>query len=133
MEIFNSRPIETFGADTKCVAFSFQCNATSNPSSTTFRGPKGLIFTVTYSATGVFTIVFDASHTFPNIPYEVEAHPQAAVLATDWFDCYVAGEFNIATRTIVVQAHRSGTGQAPANTAGNRINVNLFFRNTTAA
>lgn len=128
----NLAHLRCLGTDTIAYFGSFQTNGTSNPASTTFRGPPGFIFTVTYSATGVFTVTLDASLNLPDLPAYIEANPQGAVLATDWFDCFVLGEFNRTTRSFVIQAHRSGTGQAPANTAGNRINFSLIFRNSTS-
>lgn len=128
----NKNPLYAIGSDPFLYAGSFQCNGTSNPVSTTFRGPPGLVYTVTYAATGAFTITLDASLNLPDLPGYIEANPQFAVLATDWFDCAVTGEFNRTTRSFVIQAHRSGTGQAPANTAGNRINWSLQFRNSTS-
>lgn len=132
MEAGNLAEVQAIGTNTTMLSFSFQCNGTSNPASTTFRAPPGLTFTVTYSATGVFTIVFGSDITFPDRPVGITITPQFAVLATDWFDCALLGEFSATTRTLVVQAHRSGAGQAPANTAGNRINVDLVFRNSTS-
>lgn len=128
----NLNPLKVLGSDGILYAGSFQCNGTSNPASTTFRGPPGFIFTVAYSATGVFTVTLDASLNLPDLPAYIEAGPQFAVLATDWFECSPLGEFNRTTRSFQIQAHRSGTGQAPANTAGNRINFSIFFRNSTS-
>lgn len=131
MEVGNESPIKGLGTNIIHIGGSFQTNGTSDPSSSTFRSTPGCKFNVTYSATGVFTIVFDPSITFPDRPYCINITKQGAVLATDWFDAFVLGEFNRTTRTLVIQAHRSGTGNAPANTAGNRINFDLFFRNST--
>jgi hypothetical protein len=134
MDGFLTQLVETLGPEPLAYWGSFQCNGTSNPSSTTFRAPPGLAgFTVAYSATGVFTITLPAGLTLPSQAYSIIASPQFAVLATDWFDCAVLGEstLNSTTRQFVVQAHRSGTGQAPANTAGNRINFAIFATNST--
>lgn len=128
----NLNPIKGLGSDKILYTGSFQCNATSNPVSTTFRASPGFIFTVAYSATGVQTVTLDASLNLPGLPEFIECAPQGAVLATDWFDCFILGEFNLATRSFAIQMHRSGTGQAPANTAGNRVNFCLVFRNSTS-
>lgn len=129
----NATPIKGLGTEQFKLSGSFQCNGTSNPASTTHRCPPGLVFTVTYSATGVFTVTFtDTSMVLPDLPLEVNVSPQFAVLATDWFDCATLGEFNRTTRSFQIQAHRSGTGQAPANTAGNRINFCITVRNSTS-
>lgn len=126
--------VEALGAEPLAYWGSFQCNSTSNPASTTFRGPQALVgFTVAYSATGVFTVTLPAGLALPAQAYSIVVSPQFAVLATDWFDCAVLGEttLNTTTRQFVIQAHRSGTGQAPANTAGNRINFAIFATNST--
>lgn len=128
----NLNPLKVLGSDGILYVGSFQCNGTSNPVSTTFRGPPGFIFTVAYAATGVFTVTLDASLNLPDLPAIITVSPQGAVLATDWFDCFVLGEFNRTTRSFQIQAHRSGTGNAPANTAGNRINFAIEFRNSTS-
>lgn len=128
----NLNPLKVLGTDGILYAGSFQCNAAANPLASTFRAPPGLVFSVTYSATGVYTVTLDASLNLPDLPLYIEANPQFATMATDWFDCGVVGEFNRTTRSFVIQAHRSGTGQAPAATAGNRINFSIQFRNSTS-
>ena len=135
MDGFDTRPIDGFGPEPLVYYGSFQCNGTSNPSSTTFRFPRGQTFTVAYSATGVFTVTLGAGLTLPSQPLSIKVTPQYATLATDWFDVGVLGEttLNSSTRQFVIQAHRSGTGQAPANTAGNRINFAIFATNSTGA
>jgi hypothetical protein len=132
-DVGNLNPVKGLGTDLVIYAGSFQCNGTSNPASTTFRSETGLLFSVVYSATGVFTVTLtDPSLNLPDLPVFIGAEPQGAVLATDWFDTFILGEFNRTTRSFAIQAHRSGTGQAPANTAGNRINFWILFKNTTA-
>lgn len=134
MDGTNTQYLDALGSEPLAYWGSFQCNGTSNPATTTIRAPQGLAaFTVTYSATGVFTITVPAGFTLPNQVYSIVVSPQFATLATDWFDCAVLGEttLNTSTRQFVVQAHRSGTGQAPANTAGNRINFAIFASNST--
>ena len=134
MDGFQTYQVECLGPEPLVYWGSFQCNSTSNPASTTFRGPPGLVgFSVVYSATGVFTVTLPAGLALPAQAYSIVVSPQFAVLATDWFDCAVLGEstLNSTTRQFVVQAHRSGTGQAPANTAGNRINFAIFATNST--
>lgn len=134
MDGFDLRPLEAMGNEQLVYYGSFQTNGTSDPSSTTFRYPRGLVFTVTYSATGVFTVTLPAGLTLPSQPYSIVVGAQFAVLATDHFVVGVLGETTLTTtRTIVIQAHRNGTGQAPANTAGNRINFAIFATNSTGA
>lgn len=128
-----SLPLRGFGPDPFVLFGSFQCNASSDPSSTTFRGPTALKgFTVSYAATGVFTVTLPEGFTLPAQAYCVAAWPQYATLATDWFECGIVGEttLNASTRQFVVQAHRSGTAREVANTAGNRINFAIFCTNS---
>jgi hypothetical protein len=57
---FDFRPVQSLGPDPILYSGSFQTNGGSDPSSTTFRYPRGLAFTVTYAATGVYTITLPA-------------------------------------------------------------------------
>ncbi|MGL4444255.1 MAG: hypothetical protein ACRCU1_11555 [Alsobacter sp.] len=111
---------------------SVACNGTSNPIATSNRSSPGLVFTTVYSATGVLTITLDPTLALPAFPECITVTPQCATLATDWFDCAVLGEFNVATRSFQIQMHRSGVGQAPAVLAGNRVNFTIKFRNSTS-
>jgi hypothetical protein len=123
------------GPDRFVLAGSFQTNAGSNPSSSTYRGKDGLAFTVTYAATGVFTVTLPAGFRLPAQPLAIGAWAQFADLATDWFEVAVVGEttLNASTRQFVLQAHRSGVAREVANTAGNRINFHIFTQNNTGA
>lgn len=134
MDGHNPHRLFAVGPDRFVLGGSFQCNATSNPSSATFRGTAGMPFTVTYSATGVYTITLPAGFRLPAQPLFVVASAQFAALA-DWFTVAVLGEttLNGGARQIVLQAHRDGVGQAPANTSGNRINFMIFASNNTGA
>lgn len=125
-------PLHTNATDVVVVSGSFQTNGGSAPSSTTFRSTTGSSFTVGYAATGVFTVTLGSDLTFPDKPIAVILTKGGAVLATDWFDLLQIGEYNTTTRALVIQAHRAGTANAPANTAGNRINFTLIFRNSTS-
>jgi hypothetical protein len=134
MDGFDARAIKGVGPEPIAYWGSFQTNGTSNPASTTYRYPRGLAFTVTYSATGVYTITLPAGFTLPSQPHCVVVGRGFAALA-DHFDAAVLGEttLNAATRQIVIQAHRAGTGQAPANTAGNRIHFAILSSNSSGA
>lgn len=108
---------------------SFQTNGASNPAAATYRrGRYAPAWTVTYTATGIYTVQFPAYFKLPALAQIVwlAAWPQYATLATDWFECGIVGEYSIANRNFVIQAHRNGTANAPANTAGNRINFAMF-------
>lgn len=128
-------PLKGLGAEGMAICSSFQCNASSNPLSTTFRGPKGFIYTVTYAPTGIYTVALASGLGLPEQPFVVAAWPQYATLATDWFECGIVGDttLNTTTRSFVIQAHRNGTAREPAATAGNRINFGIIFRNSTGA
>ncbi|HYE92052.1 MAG TPA: hypothetical protein VEA38_13565 [Terriglobales bacterium] len=125
-------PAFALGPDCFSIAGSFQCNAGSNPASTTFRKSLGLNFSVTYAATGVFTVTLASGLVLPAQPMGIIVSPQFAVLADDWFDTAVVGESTLTTtRTIVIQAHRAGVAREVANVAGNRINFCIFAQNNT--
>lgn len=128
-------PIQGFGAEGFLLGASFQTNGSSDPASTTFRAPPGFVFTVAYSATGIYTVTLASNLKLAAQALMVAAWPQYATLATDWFECGVVGEttLNASARQFVIQAHRNGTANAPANTAGNRINFALYTRNSTGA
>lgn len=120
------------GPEPVIYAGSFQCNGTSDPSSTTYEYPPGFPFTVTYSATGVFTVTLPSGFVLPDQPYSIQVTPQFSELA-NYFAVGVLGEttLNTTTRQFVIQAHRAGTGEAPTNTAGNRINFAIHATNST--
>lgn len=126
----NLNPLQILGTDGILYAGSFQTNGTSDPATTTFRTSPGLTFTVVYSATGVYTVTLPADLNLPDLPLSIKATPQYSALA-NWFEVGIVGEYNRTTRVFVIQAHRSGTGNAPSNTAGNRINFEIVFRNST--
>lgn len=102
--------------------------------STAINAPRGLgNTTVTYAATGIYTVALPFGSTFPNLPLTIRATPQAATLATDWFDCLIVGTPTQTAGVLqfVIQCHRSGTAQAPAATAGNAIHVTIVGSNNT--
>lgn len=126
------------GPENFSIGFSFQTTTTPGALDATaqsFRKATGWSgrFSVSYAATGIYTITLPTGMILPSQPHSISVDPQAATLATDWFECLVIGEttLNATTKQIVVQCHRNGTAQAPANTAGNRINVTLCFQNNT--
>lgn len=131
----NAFPLQGLGAEGFLLGGSFQTNAASDPSSSLFEYPPGFKFTVTYAATGVYTVTVPSGFVLPRQPVFIAAWPQYATLATDWFECGVLGAttLNTSTRQFVVQAHRNGTAREPAATTGNRINFLLYTRNSTGA
>lgn len=133
MDGFFPQPLKGGGAEPRVLWGSFQTNGTSDPSATTFRYPPGFKFTVTYSATGVYTVTMPSGVILPAQPGVILVSAQFATLATDYFEVGVVGEstLNTTTKQFVIQAKRAGSGQAPANTAGNRINFAILFNNST--
>ncbi len=121
------------GPDRVLLAGSFAPNGASAPVVTASRGRDfGHTFTVTYSATGIYTITWPAGFTLPAQPASIIVTPQFDALAS-WFDVAPIGETTLTstTRQIVLQAHRAGVANAPAAAAGTRINFMLLVSNNT--
>lgn len=125
----------TLGPDKYCLSGSFAPNGSSDPASTSSRGRRfGFTFTVTYAATGVYTVTFPSNMSFPNQVEAVILTPQVDAVA-NWFDLVAVGEttLNTTTRQLVIQAHRAGTPREVAAAAGSRINFAIYASNTTGA
>ena len=125
--------LKGIGPDRIILAGSFAPNGASNPLAASSRGREhGNLFTVTYAATGIFTVTFPAGYTLPAQPASIIVLPQFDALA-NWFDCAVIGDttLNTTTRQIVIQAHRAGVANAPAAATGCRINFMLQVSNNT--
>ncbi len=106
--------------DGTLIAGSFQCNAASNPLAATYRrGRYAPAWTVTYTATGIYTVQFPADFKLPALAQVIRA--------AAWPQCAPVGEYDTANRRLVIQAHRNGVANAPAATAGNRINFALLL------
>jgi hypothetical protein len=120
------------GPDRYLLGGSFAPNGGSAPDPASFRGREGLPFTVAYEATGIFTVTLPEGFTLPAQPHFILVSAQAADAAA-WFEVMVVGEtlLNTATKSFVIQAHRSGTANAPAAAAGTRINFAIFTQNNT--
>jgi len=121
----NAQPKFGLGIRETDIALSFPTTTTvgtTNPD----RCPKRVAgTTVTYAATGVYTVVIPATFT-AGLPYAVEATPQCDAFA-DWFEVIVVGEVTQSggNMTIVLQTHRNGVANAPAAAAGSRINLQI--------
>lgn len=126
--------LNTIGPDRFLIGGSFAVNGTSDPAAASSRGRAGNTFTVAYSATGVYTVTFPLELKLPAQPFSIVVTPQWDALA-NWFDVAVVGDstLNGTNRQIVIQAHRSGTGNAPAAGTGARINFMLLASNNTGA
>jgi hypothetical protein len=123
---------KSFGSEPRYAAVSFAPNGTDNPLTASNTGPRGLkAFTTTYSPTGVYTIVFPADFAPPSdSSFVVSA--QCADL-TGYFEAVQLGAYSASTRTLVVQAKRAGSGNAPAAATGCRIHVGIFFNDSSGA
>lgn len=114
-------------------AMSWGPNAASDPvisgaSSTLAGSLAAWVSSITYSATGVHTIVFKEGFTFGSTPV-FNAAPQPASL-TEYFHADVVGAYSQTTRTLVVTTHRAGTGrQVPAD-ANARITLIVIAQDT---
>ncbi len=136
--IVNRYTPKTFGANDCIITGSFQTNGATTGAivASTILSPRGtLSMTVTQSASvsGLYTVSIPYGITFYTGPWALTISPEFATLATDWFS---VGQLGTVTQTagvlsFQVQCHRSGTAQAPAATAGNRINFILVAGDTT--
>jgi hypothetical protein len=133
MELGGLQCMKGLGPEPIVFAGSFQPHAGSDPSSTLFEYPNGLKFSVTYAATGTFTVTLPEGAILPDQPYAILVSAQYATLATDWFEVGVLGAttLNATARQFVVQAHRNGTAREVAATTGNRINFAIVATNST--
>lgn len=109
--------------------FTYSPNGTSNPSVSACTGPAARwIDSITYSATGVQTIVFKAGFSFAQTPI-FQPTPQPADL-TGYFSVSQTGNYDTSTRTLVLQQHRAGTGEAVAAAAGAKVHVSILAQDT---
>jgi hypothetical protein len=128
----NAQPAKGYAGEPRVAYISFAPNGTSDPATASNTGPRGIKnFTTTYAATGQYTITFPADFAPPSDTTFV-ASAQPADL-TNWFAVTTIGAYNATTRQLVVQAHRSGTGQAVAAAAGARIHVAIHFNDSSGA
>jgi hypothetical protein len=116
------------------LSLSFATNGTSNPVATTFRYPVGCKPTVTRSATGTYSVVLPQGCGMPSQPQAVIGFAQFDA-AADWFEVGVIGETTLTTtaRAITVFTHKAGTATDVAAAAGSRVNLALFFDDSTGA
>ncbi len=94
-------PARGCGPEQIVGGFEFDVNGTSAVSSSTFRGSmKRYVTSVTYSATGLFTIVFTTDFTFPALPtFMVDCTCETQALG---FVAKQIGVYTASTRTLVV-------------------------------
>jgi hypothetical protein len=122
-------PVQGLGYGLCLGWFSFAPNAFNNPASTSYGGPlKSYISSVTYSATGVQTVVFKTGFSFAQTP---EFMPVGvAESLSEHYLVQQTAAYNTSTRTLVLQQHRNGAGrEVPAN-AATKIVVFVFAQDT---
>jgi hypothetical protein len=113
-----------------CVGwFEFSPNGSTNPTAASRVGPLARFITsITYSATGVQTIVMTSDFRFAQTPtFLVQAQCESL---TEHFHAQQTGSYNTSTRTLVVQQHRNGTGREVAANAAAKVRVYVFAQDT---
>jgi hypothetical protein len=131
--ICHEHPLMGIGPDRIILAGSFAPNTAAAPLAASSRGREfGCLFTVTYAATGVYTVTFPAGYTLPAQPASIIVSPQFDAIASG-FEVAVIGETTLtsATRQFVIQAHRARTPFEAVAAAGTRINFLLHVSNNT--
>lgn len=124
------QPMKSAGGEPRLLWASFAPNGSSTPSVASNDGPPGLVaFTTAYAATGQFTVTLPVGWT-PVTNTGVFVSAQCESL-TEHFQVCQVGAYNATTRTLVIQAHRNGTGREVAANAGARIHFALVFNNST--
>jgi hypothetical protein len=127
-----AQEVEGYGPEPRVAWMSFAPNGASNPVVTSSNGPRGIKnATITYSATGVYTIVFSSDFQPPSDAVFVVG-AQCAALAS-YFEAVQLGAYNATTRTLVVQAKQGASGVAVAAAAGARIHIQICFNDSTGA
>lgn len=113
-----------------CVGeFTYFTNGTTDPVLASVTGGLARwITSITYSATGVQTIVFAAGFGFAQTP-RFTMQGVAASLATA-FEVSQIGTYNATTRTLVLQQRQALTGYAAAANAGSFVTVKVIVSDT---
>ena len=116
--------LRSLGPEEYALWGSFAPNAAGAP--TTLRGSRGLQYTVTYSATGLYNVTIAAAlGQFANAPLCAIATAEfdGTDIVTHWFEVgVVRNRLNSSNRDFQILAHRSGTAREVAANAANRIN-----------
>ncbi len=108
-------------------ALVFAPNGASNP--TTITGPLArFVSSITYSATGIYTITFTSEFVFANTP--VFFVDQSFDVIANYFSANQIGAYNTTTRVLVVQTNRSGTGQQVAAGTGALVKIAMYAQDT---
>lgn len=123
-------PVKGLGYDLCIGEFTYFPNGTSDPVLASVTGTLARwITSITYSATGVQTIVFAQGFNFANAP-RFDPAVTAAALASS-FTVVVIGQFNRTTRTLVLQQAQNVTGYAAAASADCSVSVTVLASDTT--
>lgn len=123
-------PVQGMGYGLCTGWFTYFPNGTSDPSLTAVVGPlKRWISSITYSATGVQTIVFKEGFKFANTP-RFNAFVCSPSLATS-HEVSQVGAYNATTRTLVLQQRQGTTGYAAAADAAAFVTVYLNAMDST--
>lgn len=124
---------------TKCMvagvtngSFCFSPNGSSDPSSTYTQGDLlRFITSITYSATGIYTIVFTDKFLFPSTQHPMFLVSPEVQNMTEHFAVNTLA-YVPSTRTLVINTHRNGTArEVPASTGAARVVVYLTVLDTT--
>jgi hypothetical protein len=108
---------------------TFQCNAASNPASTTFRG-NFTGFTVAYGATGLFTVTLPSGWGAKKLPNILVSN---SYVSGTPFTVARVGEYNPTTHSFVIGCFSlDGTNGAlaPTAVASNTITFDVEFVDT---
>lgn len=116
-------------------AFSFGPNGSTDPvisgsSSTLTGGLARWVDSITYSATGVQTIVFkEGFGSGGDMKFIIKPQPESLA---EFFFADQIGAYNASTRTLVLTTHRSGTGREVPASANTRVHVVLVTNDSGA-
>lgn len=122
-------PVDGLGYAQVSGWFTYFPNGTSDPSLTAILGPAARwVSTITYSATGVQTIVFKVGFNFAQTPRFV-CQPMCAALASS-FEVSQIGAYDATTRTLVLQQRQATTGYAAAASANCAVTVIVVAQDT---
>ena len=137
MNGFQAQPAYGLGVAPLLASLAFKTNGTSDPSMTTATGSmKRILTSITYSATGILTIIFDAGWNFPETPtWLVTA--RCADQSTNAFIPVVKSWTN-STRTLVLQLIKPNNTDfqavaPPAADDNNWINLLMLAVNSGGA
>lgn len=119
-------PVKGFLPESVLGSGRFRTNAAATP--TVFGGSLKGLYTVTYAATGLFTVTLHKRFKFPSSrpPTILLSRHSVDVTNTNRFEVSLVTDWTPATRSFVIQAHQGATAfQVPSN-ANNWIHFVLI-------